>query len=159
MRVIAKFGLAAFCSLATVSASMAQDAPASPEQAAQQAAELRQGLFKVMGWSMAPLAGMLRNKMPFDAAIAQKSALRIGQLAPMISDAFATDTRKFQVKTKAREGIWSNKSDFDAKAAELAKAAEALSAAAKSGDRGATMKAAGAVGKACGNCHDSFRDK
>jgi cytochrome c556 len=160
MRGIAKLGLAAWCSLATVPAAFAQDAaPASPEQAAQQAAELRQGLFKVMGWSFQPLAGMLRNKVPFDAAVAQKAALRVEQLSPMIGDAFAADTRKFQVKTKAREGIWTNKSDFDAKAAELTKAAEALTAAAKSGDKAATLKAAGAVGKACGNCHDSFRDK
>jgi cytochrome c556 len=26
-------------------------------------------------------------------------------------------------------------------------------------EKGATMKAIGAVGKACGNCHDNFRDK
>jgi cytochrome c556 len=160
MRGIAKIGLAAWCSLATVSAAVAQDAaPASPEQAAQAATETRQGLFKVMGWSFNPLAGMLRNKVPFDAAVAQKAAERVEHLAPMIIDVYATDTRKFQVKTKSREGIWTNKSDFDAKAQELTKAAQALSVAAKSGDKAATLKAAGAVGKACGNCHDSFRDK
>ncbi len=63
------------------------------------------------------------------------------------------------MQTKAREGIWNSMADFSAKADELAKAAAALSATARSGDQSATMKAIGAVGKACGNCHDNFRDK
>ena len=159
MKCFAKLALAAFCSLSVISVALAQDAPASPEEQAQQAAELRQSVFKLMGWSMGPLAAMLRNRMPFDAAVAQKSAGRIEQLAPMISDVFQQDTRKFKVKTKAREGIWTNKSDFDAKAQELLKAANALVAAAKTGEKGATLKAAGAVGKACGSCHDDYRDE
>jgi cytochrome c556 len=159
MKCFAKLALAAVCSLSVASAALAQDKPASPEEQAQQAADLRQGLFKLMGWNMAPLAAMLRNRMPFDAAVAQKSALRIEQLAPMISDVFQQDTRKFKVETQAREGIWTNKSDFDAKAQELLKAANALVAASKTGDKGATLKAAGALGKACGNCHDNYRDE
>lgn len=159
MKCFAKLALAAFCSLSVTAVALAQDTPASPEEQAQQAAELRQSVFKLMGWSMGPLAAMLRNRMPFDAAVAQKSAGRIEQLAPMISEVFQQDTRKFKVETKAREGIWTNKSDFDAKAQELLKAANALVAAAKTGEKGATLKAAGAVGKACGSCHDDYRDK
>ena len=41
----------------------------------------------------------------------------------------------------------------------LTKAAAALTAAAKTGDKAATLKAAGEVGKACGACHDSYRAK
>ena len=126
---------------------------------AQQATELRQGLLKVMGWSMAPVGAMLRNKAPFDAAVVQKSATRIEELATMIPDAFQTDTHKFQVKTKAREGIWTNMGDFSSKADNLQKAAEAMSEAAKSGDKGTTLKAAATVGKACGACHDNYREK
>jgi cytochrome c556 len=102
---------------------------------------------------------MLKNKVPFDAALAQKSAQRIEMLAPMISEAFQADTRKFTLKTKAREGIWANKSEFQTKNDDLVKAAAALSTAAKGGDKKATMQAAAAVGKACGACHDNFRDK
>jgi cytochrome c556 len=50
-------------------------------------------------------------------------------------------------------------SDFDSKANDLVKAAADLEAAAKSGDEAATKKAAGAVGKTCGACHDQFRNK
>jgi cytochrome c556 len=161
MKRFAKSGLIALCSIASVSAVLAQDAgPPTPEQAAQQAVELRQGLLKVMGMYMAPLGGMLKNKVPFDAATAQKSAAHITQLATMIPDVFQTDTRKFTtLKTKAQDGIWTSQADFNAKADDLGKAATALGDAAKSGDKGATLKAAGAVGKACGACHDNFRNK
>jgi cytochrome c556 len=34
-----------------------------------------------------------------------------------------------------------------------------MAAAAKTGDKDATLKAAAAVGKACGSCHDQYRAK
>jgi cytochrome c556 len=143
-----------------VSAVLADDAPPTPDQVSQQATDLRQGLLTVMGWSMGPVGLMLKGKTPFDAAVVQKSALRIGQLGAMIPDAFQFDTRKFSaIKTKAREGIWTNQADFAAKADDLVKAAANLSDVAKGGDKGATLKAAGAVGKACGACHDNYREK
>jgi len=159
MRFIARLGLAACCSVAFATLAVAQTAPPTPEEQAQMATETRQGLFKLINHYMAPLAGMIRKRTPFDAALAEKNAQRIQQLSPMIVEVFAPDTRKFQVKTQAREGIWASMADFSAKADDLGTAAAALAAAAKSGDQGATLKAAAAVGKACGNCHDNFRDK
>ena len=94
------------------------------------------------------------------AVVAAKSATHIGELGGMIPDVFATDTRnKATVKTKAQDGVWTNQADFKAKADDLVKAATALQEAAKGGDKDATLKAAGAVGKACGACHDNFRNK
>jgi cytochrome c556 len=154
-----KLGAAALIWLAPVAVTVAQDAPASPEEQAQQAVDLRQSVFRLIGWNFGPVGGMLKNKVPFDAALAAKNAARIEMLAPMIPEVFASDTHKFQLKTKAREGIWTNKADFQAKADDLAKAAAALTTAAKGGDKKATMQAAAAVGKACGACHDNFRDK
>jgi cytochrome c556 len=154
-----KLGALAVLALAPISLTLAQDAPASPEEQAQQAVDLRQSVFRLIGWNFGPVGAMLKNKMPFDAAVVAKSAGRIEMLAPMIPEVFQTDTRKFQLKTRAREGIWTNKSEFQGKADDLAKAAAALTTAAKSGDKKATMQAAAAVGKACGACHDNFREK
>jgi cytochrome c556 len=152
-------GVAAVGSLIMASAAMAQGAPPTPEQKAQTAILTRQGLFKVQVFVFGPVGGMLRGA-PFDAAVAQKAAARIQVTGGLIPELFATDTHTFAgTPTKAREGIWTNKSDFDAKANDLVKAAADLEAAAKSGDEAATKKAAGAVGKACGACHDQFRDK
>ena len=152
-------GVAAVGSLIMASAAMAQGAPPTPEQKAQTAILTRQGLFKVQVFVFGPVGGMLRGA-PFDAAVAQKAAARIQVTGGLIPELFATDTHTFAgTPTKAREGIWTNKSDFDGKANDLVKAAADLEAAAKSGDEAATKKAAGAVGKACGACHDQFRDK
>ena len=161
MNRFAKSSLIALCALAPVSAVLAQNGgPPTPEQQAEQAVLTRQGLLKVMGMYMAPLGGMLKNKVPFDAAAASKSATHIAELGSMIPDVFAFDTRnKTSVKTKAQDGIWTNQADFAAKADDLVKAANALLDAAKTGDKGATLKAAGAVGKACGACHDKYKSK
>ena len=154
--------LIALCALTATSAAMAQEGggPPTPEQQAEQAVLTRQGLLKVMGFYMGPLGGMLKNKVPFDAAKAGENAAHIAQLGGMIPDVFVFDTRKVtSVKTKAQDGIWTNSADFKAKADDLVKAANALVEASKSGDKGTTLKAAAAVGKACGACHDNFRNK
>jgi cytochrome c556 len=153
--------LTALCAFAPVYSALAQDAPAPPsaDEQAQQAVDLRQSLFRLINYSWGPVAGMLKNKVPFDAATVQKSSARLEQLAPIIGEVFQTDTHKTTLKTKAREGIWTNKSDFTAKNDDLVKAVQGLSAAAKSGDKKQVMQAAAGVGKACGACHDNFRDK
>jgi cytochrome c556 len=159
MRLLAKICVAACCATVLSVASAQDKAPPTPDEQAAEMTATRQGLFKLMGFNMDPMAAMLRKRVPYDAAQVQKSAARIEALAPMIPDLFKLDTTKFQVKTKAQAGIWKSQADFAAKADELAKAAAALSATAKGSDQGATLKAIGAVGKACGNCHDNFRDK
>lgn len=162
MNRFVKSSLIALCALASTSAVIAQEGggPPTPEQQAEQAVLTRQGLLKVVGFYMGPLGGMLKNKVPFDAAKAGDSATHIAQLGSMIPDVFVFDTRSATaVKTKAREGIWTNSSDFKSKADGLVQAANALVEAAKSGDKGTTLKAAAAVGKACGACHDDYRNK
>ena len=155
-----KLGLVALGALATAQAVNAQDAPATPEDALAKAVTDRQAVFKLIAFNSDQVMAMLKNKAPFDAAKAGLVGSRLEVLAPMIPETFATDTRKAgNVKTKAREGIWTNAADFKAKADELAKASAGLTAAAKSGDKGMTMKAAVAVGKACSGCHDNYRDK
>ncbi len=157
MNRFSMLGLAAICSAVVLSAS-AQNGPPTPEQQAQQAVKVRQGLFDVQAYSFGPVGAMLKGA-PFNAEAAEKAAKRIQMTSSMIPEVFQTDTRKFQVKTKAREGIWTNKADFDQDAKNLQMAAEGLETAAKTGEKSATLKAAGAVGKACGKCHDEFREK
>jgi cytochrome c556 len=151
-----KLGVLALGALLTAQAVHAQDASDS----LQKAVETRQAVFKVINYNSEQFFQMMKNKAPFDASVVQRAAGRIEMLAPMIPEAFATDTRKAgSAKTQAREGIWTNAADFKAKSDDLARAAAALNAAAKTGDKGATLKAAGAVGKACSACHDNYKDK
>jgi cytochrome c556 len=157
--LVNKIGLATLCTLAAVSAASAQDAPVDE---AQKAIDTRQAVFKLIEWNFTPTVGkMLKNQMKYDAAVVQKSVARLEVLAPMITESFAVDTRgkAAGAKTKARDGIWTNSADFKAKNDDLIKAIANLSAVAKSGDEKAFKPAAAAVGKACGACHDNFRDK
>jgi len=90
-----------------------------------------------------------------------KRTQNILALGSMQADAFAYDTHKMTgLKTKAREGIWTNKSDFDAKSQNLQNLANEVLTAAKGGDEATTKKAIGQMGsKGCGGCHDQFKDK
>ncbi len=161
MKVKGSWIWVAVCSCLMSSAIFAQEngkAPPTPEEQAQQATQLRQGLLRLVAWSWGPTAGMLKSKK-FDAAVVEKSATRIMQLSQMIPDAFKLDTTKFNVKTRARAAVWASNSEFVSKAGGLTKAANELLAAAQSGDEKAMFKAAAGVGKACGACHDDFREK
>ncbi len=121
-----RLGVVTLGALATVPAVYAQEAGG---EEAQKAVETRQSVFKVINYNSEMFFQMMKNKAPFDAGIVQKAAGRIEVLSPMIPEMFAADTRKAgsAVKTKARDGIWTNAADFKAKSDELAKAAQALS--------------------------------
>jgi cytochrome c556 len=159
-KVTQKMGMATLAGLGLLLVSVST-VHAQEVDAETKAIDNRQAVFKLIGWSFDPVGKMLKNQMKYDAATVQKSAARLEVLAPMITEAFATDTRgkAAGVKTKAREGIWTNNADFKAKNDDLIKAVAGLSAASKGADEKAFKQAAAAVGKACGACHDSFRDK
>jgi cytochrome c556 len=161
MKRLMTLGLAAALTAASFATMAAEEAaPPSPEQVANNAIATRQGVFKLISYNFGPVGGMLRNRVPFDAALVAKNAARIEMLAGMIPELFAADTRKAgTAKTSALDGVWTGAADFKSKADDLVKASAALTAAAKGGDQKATLAAAGAVGKACGNCHDTYRAK
>jgi cytochrome c556 len=160
MNRLTKLSLITWCALAGSATALAEEpAPSNPRAPAEQATLLRQGLLKAVGWAFTGHVGpMLRHKTPFDAAVVQTSALRVRELAEMLPEAFQYDTRSFQVKTRARESIWTRPGDFATKADDLRKAALAMEDAARSGDKDKTIAAAVAVGKACSACHDSYKD-
>lgn len=157
MKRVSKLGLAALCSVAAVSIVSAQNKP-TPEQQAQMAVKVRQSLFEVQSYAFGQAVAMLKGA-PFSAQTAETAAKRIEMTSSMIPDVFKFNTSKFMVNTKARDSIWTNMSDFEQKAQALNMEAQNLEMVAMSGDRSATLQAIGKVGKACGNCHDQFKNK
>lgn len=141
-----------------IGVGMAQGGPTNPQQEAQQAVKLRKALFDVQSYSYSPMGASLRSGT-FDAAAAVLAGQRIEMTSQLIPELFKFNTTKFNVQTKAREGIWTNMADFTQKAQNLHQAAENLVAAGKSGDQDMIRQAAIAVGKACGSCHDDYRNK
>lgn len=155
-KMIVGAGAIAMASAVMYSAS-AQEAP-TPEQQAASATATRQAVFKLLAFNMAPINGMARNTVEFDAALAERNALRVAALAPMIPELFAAnDTRNFSVSTEALPIIWDNLDDFRAKAAALEEAANTFAALAAGGDRNATIAGIRAFGSTCGNCHREYR--
>jgi cytochrome c556 len=159
MRTIITLGTALACALSVAATSVAQPTPPTPEEQAAAAVATRQSVFKLLSWNMAPFAGMMRGQTPFDAALIKTRAVNIAGLAPMIPDLFATDTSAFELETRALDNIWTNKADFDSHPGELVEAANALGAAADSGDEAAIRAAIQGVGAVCSSCHDDYRQE
>ena len=161
MNGFTRIGLAAVGSLVLASAAFAQGAPPTPEQKAQQAVKTRQAVFDLVAFSFGPAGASLRpGGAPLDPAAAVKIAQRLQVLATFIPEVFTADTHGVTgLTTKARDAIWTSKSDFDQKATDFGTAAAALETAGKGGDAGAIKDAIKGVGKGCAGCHDQFRDK
>jgi cytochrome c556 len=161
MNGFSRIGLAAVGSLVLASAAFAQGAPPTPEQRAAQQVKTRQAVFDLVSFTFGPAGASLRpGGAPLDPAAATKIAQRLQVLATFIPEVFIPDTHAITgLTTKARDAIWTNKSDFDQKASDFGAAAAALETAAKGGDAGEIKKAVQGVGKGCAGCHDNFRDK
>jgi cytochrome c556 len=151
--LITALALSGFASVqaATVAASEAE---------ARKAIEARQHVFDQIKDLNDALGKMLKKQSPMDPAVVATNAAKIQTLAGQIPGAFKVDTRGFKgIKTAALDGIWASEADFKTKADALAAAAGEAVAAGKSGSADASQKALIALGKTCGNCHDSYRAK
>lgn len=124
---------------------------------AERAVETRQSVLHLMGWNMAPLGAMARDRIEFDAERVETNAGRLLALSRMLSDAFAADTRANDVETEALDVIWERPDEFASKIADTIEASEQLVAVAETGNEGDMRKAIGDLGSTCGSCHDVFR--
>lgn len=151
-----RLGLCAVALAAAAATAVAQNAP-SPADAAKAAAHSRHALFETLGTAMGPVGGMLRGRVAYDAKAAGLAGARLEVLGGMIGEVTKLDTSKVVTTTEAKPNIWTERADFDAKAAAMVKAAGNLKTVAASGDEAAVKKAMGEVGASCKSCHDKFR--
>ena len=142
--------------MAVTTTSIAQ--PAKSEKQANYATEVRQSVFKLLGSNMGALGAMAKGKIPVNASVAEKNAIRINQLSLMVADYTRIDTRKFKVKTAALDNVWQDPEHFSQAIKKLTVASSALIAAAETKNESAIKKAVGGVGKTCGGCHDDFKE-
>ncbi|TKB04043.1 cytochrome c [Alteromonas portus] len=130
---------------------------ASSEKHAKAATQYRQAVFQLVRSNMGPLGGMAKGALPFDESVMQTNAVRLEQLADMMGDYLAVDTRKFDVETGAKDEIWENFSDVEKKVMALKTAAQGLQAAVEAGDESAYRGAIGKIGASCKSCHDDYK--
>ena len=143
------------CALSLLAAPLS--AAPSPADRAAYAVDSRQSVLHLMGFYIGPLAGMARGQLPIDLTVIANNAGRIAELAPMVPETFALDTREFELETEALPVIWDKQEAFTAKAATLEEKARALAELAAAGSEDGIRGAIGAMGQSCGSCHDDFR--
>jgi len=144
-------------SRSAASTSSAVPHSSTREDEAQEAINLRRSLFQVMREVTEPLIAMGLGERRFDFGLVAREAQRLEQLAPMITEMFATDTRGFGVETNALDGIWKDNERFVAKADDLLDAAQALEADAQTGKLQVMAGAMSRVVETCVECHKEFR--
>ena len=137
--------------------SVAVAKEATSEKQAKASVQFRKAILQLVRSNMGPLGGMAKGQIPYDAEVMATNGLRIEQLSYMMEDYFATDTRKFDLKTDASDDIWKNSDDFNALALDMADAAKNLQQVAESGEESDFRKAIGAVGATCKACHDKYK--
>lgn len=128
-------------------------AQAKPEVLVKQ----RQAAMTLQGKYFGPMAGMAQGRVPFDMKIVQRNAGFLDNLSRMPWDGFSENTK--DVKSAALPAIWSESAKFAEAADRLQNEASKLYAVSRSGDEAAVKAQIGALGKACGGCHETFRQK
>jgi len=117
----------------------------------------RQSAMTLIGKYFGPLGVMAQGRVPFDAKLVQRNADYLNALAQMPWDGFDPSTKN--EKSRALPAIWEQPDKVKDAAQRLQSELGKLQSVAKGGDESAIKAQIGAVGKACANCHDNFREK
>ena len=133
----------------------------TPAQAADadKAIKYRQALFQVILWDFGPMAGMVKGKIPFDAAAFAARAERVSMMGSRIVEGFGPGTDAGDMKTRALPAIWEDRAGFEKAAQDFIDASAKLASVAKGGDEDAMKAQFAATGKTCKGCHDEYRAK
>ena len=124
----------------------------SPEDTVEYRETVMEGLSKHM--KAASMIAKSEVSRPGDIAMHAEGVLAY---AKIIKELFPEGTGPDAVKSESKPAVWTERETFDKAADDLVAKAEAWVKAAKGGDMAQTMGAMGAVGKACGTCHDDFK--
>jgi cytochrome c556 len=118
----------------------------------------RQAAMKLIGKYWGPLAGMASGKVtPYNADIVARNATYLQNLVEMPWDGFHVSTKG--EKSRALPEVFTNKAKFDEIAQRLQTEVAKLGEVARAKNDAGVKAQFGAVGKACGACHEGFRAK
>ncbi|HYF22236.1 MAG TPA: cytochrome c [Caulobacteraceae bacterium] len=114
----------------------------------------RQAAFHMSAAAMGNMrAAVEAGREPSQQAFAARGVARWAEVLPTM---FPEETRGVG-PSRARAEIWTNKADFEAKAAAYATEAGKLAAVAKAGDRAAFELQFKAATATCKSCHDAYQ--
>lgn len=151
MRKTLMAGIAAAVLGASAGAALAQ---AKPDQLVKQ----RQAAMTLIGKYWGPIAGMASGKVsPYNADVVARNATYLENLAQMPWDGFHESTKG--EKSRALPATFEQKAKFDELAQRLQSETAKLGQVARAKDEAGVKQQYAAVGKVCGACHESFREK
>ncbi|WP_068302782.1 cytochrome c [Pararhodobacter sp. CCB-MM2] len=118
----------------------------------------RQSLMDLYAYNLGVLGGMAQARIDYDADLASAAATSLYHLSMAGTERmWAEGTDNMSVEgTRALPAIWDNAEDFEAHEAALVTAAEAMMEAAGT-DLASLQGAMGGLGRACGACHQTYR--
>jgi cytochrome c556 len=117
----------------------------------------RQAAMTLQGKYMGPMGAMAQGKAPYNADTVAFNAAMLDALSRMPWDGFADSTK--DVKSAALPAVWSEGAKFKEAQDNFQKAVQGLVSVSRGGSEDAQKAAIGAVGKTCGGCHQTFREK
>lgn len=150
-------GFAAGCSAAlVVTLAAGQD-----QKMLDRAVKARQGVMNVHVFEAGPLFAMAKGDMPYDAAAAEAHAQALNSLTGYDETRLfieGTSNADMPGKTWALPAIWEQPEKFRDAYENLHATADKLAEEAGKSQEQLTAAVA-ELGKACGNCHETFRQK
>jgi cytochrome c556 len=117
----------------------------------------RQAAMTLQGKYLGPIGAMMKGAAPYNADIVARNATFLENLSRMPWDGFDASTQG--EKSKAKPDIYKEPAKFKAAYELLEAETGKLGAAARAKDEAGVRASFGGVAKACGSCHDAFREK
>lgn len=117
----------------------------------------RQAAMTLQGKYFGPLGGMAQGKVPYNADVVARNAGYLEALSKMPWDGFAPSTK--DVKSAALPAVFTDTAKFKEAQDKMQAEVTKLVSVSKGGDEAAVKAQLGAVGKSCGGCHETFREK
>ena len=117
----------------------------------------RQAAMTLQGKYLGPIGAMMKGAAPYNADVVARNATFLENLSRMPWDGFDPSTQG--EKSKAKPDIYKEPAKFKAAYERLEAETSKLGAAARAKDEAGVRATFGGVAKACGGCHDAFREK
>jgi cytochrome c556 len=146
-----------FATLLTVAGSMLVTAPAFAQAKPEVMVKQRQAAMTLVSKYYGPLAGMAKEKIPYNAEVVARNAGYLDVLNKMPWDGFHPNTK--DEKSRALPAVYENPAKFKEAQDRFMNEVSKLVSLSKGGDEAAVKAQIGAVGKTCGACHQDFRAK
>lgn len=136
----------------TAAALPASLSAAMPEDAV----DYRQGVMEVFSWNLTRMGAMVKGEVPFDAAAFKGYASDLATASSLnVLPGFPDDS--VSDESDAKDEIWLNWADFEAKYQALKEAAAKLSQVAAGGDEKAMREQFKEAAGACKACHKEYK--